>query len=387
MLKSILDNDLYKFTMQNAIVNLFPRAKVRYKFINRNNTKFPTGFGNELKKIIADMSKLKLTTAEKKFLEQKCYYLPPTYFDFLSGYRYNPNEVMISQTEDDLSIEIEGYWYRTVLWEVPLMAIISELYFNMTGLKPYEPEKIQEITGRKAQFFNDLDIYFADFGTRRRYSFTNHNLVVETLMKEANNFVGTSNVYLAYLYNLTPIGTHAHEWFMFHAAKYGFKIANKLAMENWVKIYRGDLGIALTDTFTTEAFFRSFDTKLAKLFDGIRHDSGDPIEFAKKTIAHYQHLRIDPMSKVIVFSDALNPEKVEKITNFCKGKIKHSFGIGTNLTNDTGQKPLNIVVKIVAALPEGWEWLPTVKLSDSKTKYTGDNETIKIAKTTLDITN
>ncbi|MBN2892819.1 MAG: nicotinate phosphoribosyltransferase [Bacteroidales bacterium] len=386
MIHSILDNDLYKFTMQNAIINLFPRAKVKYEFINRGKTKFPNGFAEELQEAVNNLSKIELSVPEKEFLQKTCYYLPPTYFDFLTGYKFNPKEVKISQYQGDLDIEIEGFWYRTVMWEVPLMALISELYFKMTGAEPFEEEKIIEITSEKAEIFKNMEISFADFGTRRRFSHINHDLVVKTLKETApNSFVGSSNVYFAYKYNLIPIGTHAHEWFMFHGAKYGFKMANKLALENWVKIYRGDLGIALSDTFTTEAFFRAFDTKLAKLFDGVRQDSGDPIEFAEKTIAHYKSLRIDPLSKSIVFSDALNPEKVEEITNHCKGKIKFSFGIGTNLTNDVGVKPLNIVIKITEAEPEGWEWIPTIKLSDSKGKHTGDEETITIAKKTLDL--
>lgn len=386
MITSILDNDLYKFTMQNAIITLFPRAKVKYEFINRGKTNFPEGFADELQKAVNKMSELKLTTVEKQYIQKTCYYLPPTYFDFLTGYNYDPNELKIVQSGGEVDIKIQGYWYRTVLWEVPLMALISELYFKMTNSLPFENKKIEEITKNKAVKFNELEITYADFGTRRRFSNLNHELVVKTLKDNSPNaFVGSSNVYFAFKYNLIPIGTHAHEWFMFHAAKYGFKMANKLALENWVKIYRGDLGIALSDTFTTEAFFRAFDTKLAKLFDGVRHDSGDPIEFAEKTIAHYKSLRIDPMSKSIVFSDALNPEKVEEITKFCKGKIKFSFGIGTNFTNDVGVKPLNIVIKITEAEPEGWESQPTIKLSDTKGKHTGDAEIIRIAKTTLDI--
>ena len=384
MISSILDNDLYKFTMQNAIINLFPRSKVIYKFINRGKTKFPPGFGEELKKLIFQMSNITFFDDEKKFLAKICYYLPPTYFDFLAGYKYDPNEIYISQKGTDLDITIEGYWYRTVLWEVPLMAIISELYFEMTKPKIYEKSKIVKITQKKAEFFNNMGITFADFGTRRRFSHANHNLIIETLKKYSpKSFVGSSNVYFAFKHNTSPIGTHAHEWFMFHAAKYGFKMANKLALENWVKIYRGDLGIALSDTFTTEAFFKSFDTKLAKLFDGVRQDSGDPIEFARKTIEHYKKLRIDPLSKVIVFSDGLDPNKVEEIYDYCKDKIKMSFGIGTNFTNDVGTKPLNIVIKITEAKPEGWEWIPTIKLSDSKGKYTGEIEMINIAKKDL----
>lgn len=386
MIKSIIDNDLYKFTMQNAVMTIFPRAKVRFQFINRGKTPFPDGFGEQLRKEISKMSKLALSAEEKLYLSKQCYYLEPTYLDFLMGYRYDPSEVGVIQNGDDLQILVEGYWYRTILWEVPLMSLISELYFKITNKKIYDTTKITDIAKEKITRFNLLGVSVADFGTRRRYSFKNHDRIVETLKNYGEpSFIGTSNVYFAKKYNLIPVGTHAHEWFMFHAAKYGFKMANKLALDNWVKAYRGDLGIALSDTFTTDVFFKTFDTKFAKLFDGVRQDSGDPLEFAEKTINHYKNLRIDPKSKTIIFSDGLNPESVEKIANYCRGKIKISFGIGTNFTNDVGVKPLNIVIKMSEAKPEGQSWVSTVKLSDATGKYTGDEDSIKLCKGVLNI--
>jgi nicotinate phosphoribosyltransferase len=188
---------------------------------------------------------------------------------------------------------------------------------------------------------------------------------------------------MAMLNQTKPIGTHAHEWFMFHAAKYGFKMANTVGLEHWVDVYRGDLGIALSDTYTTECFFNAFDKKFAKLFDGVRHDSGDPVTFAAKTIEHYRKLGIDPRSKTIIFSDALNYTKVERITNYCRDKIGMSFGIGTNLTNDVSLEPLNMVIKMTEALPENEPWIPVVKLSDEKGKYTGNPEMIQLAKQVL----
>ncbi len=386
IIKSLLDNDLYKLTMQNAVVSLFPRAKVRYKFINRGGTKFPDGFAEQLRKEISKMADLELQDDEKMFLKEKCYFLPPTYIDFLSGYQYDPSEVGVIQTGDDLQLSIEGYWYRTILWEVPLMALISELYFKMTNAKPNETNEIIDTVRKKAVKYNMLGINVADFGTRRRYSFENHDRVVKALKNYGKgSVIGTSNVYFAKKYDLLPIGTHAHEWFMFHAAKFGSKMANELSLENWVKVYRGDLGIALSDTFTTDVFFHSFNTKFAKLFDGLRHDSGDPIEFANKTIEHYKKIKINPLSKTIVFSDGLNPETVEKITKYCRGKIGMSFGIGTNFTNDVGVKPLNMVIKITEAKPECHNWVPTVKLSDVTGKHTGQKETIDLIKKVLQI--
>lgn len=387
ILTSILDNDLYKFTMQHAVSVLFPRAKAQYTFVNRDNRKFPSGFAEALQHEVNQLKGLRLSDEEKEYLSKACYYLPPTYLDFLHGYRFDPSEVKITQTGTQLEIKAEGYWYRTILWEVPIMALVSELYFQFSDEKPFANKKVIEISRGKLNKYDNLKIHFADFGTRRRYSLANQELVVSTMKKETKgSFIGTSNVYLAMKYQLIPIGTHAHEWFMFHGAKFGYKLANQLAMDNWVSVYRGDLGIALSDTFTSEAFFKTFDTKLAKLFDGVRQDSGDPIEFAEKVIAHYKSLNIDPTSKTIIFSDSLNPEMVEKITVFCRGKVKISYGIGTNLTNDVGVKPLNIVVKLTATQPENQdEWLPTVKLSDSKGKHLGPADEVQICKSILRI--
>lgn len=386
MIQSIIDNDLYKFTMQNAVVKIFPRARVRFQFINRGKTQFPDGFAEQLRKEIGNLANLRLTKEEKHYLQEKCPYLDPTYLDFLMGYQYDPSEVGVIQKNGDVQISIEGYWYRTILWEVPLMAMVSELYFKMTGAETYDEKKIVDIAKEKAAKFNMLGISVADFGTRRRYSFENHDRIVNTLKTYGNHsIIGTSNVFFAKKYDLIPIGTHAHEWFMFHAAKYGYKMANKLALDNWVRVYRGDLGIALSDTFTTDVFFKAFDTKFAKLFDGVRQDSGDPIEFAEKTIEHYKKLKIDPKSKTIIFSDGLNPETVEEIAKSCRNKVGMSFGIGTNFTNDVGVKPLNIVIKIVDAKPEGQDWIPTIKLSDTPGKHTGDIEAISLCKGILGI--
>ena len=385
IIKHFTDNDLYKFTMQYGVVSLFPSDVVRYKFTNRGGDLFPEGFDESLRQEVNSMAELKLTKEEHQFLKEKCYYLPSAYLDFLAGYKFDPNEVKISQKDGILDVTIEGYWYRTILWEVPLMAIISELFFKLTGAKPYSKEQRVKAADDKMKIYSGLGLKIADFGTRRRYSFENHDDVVDTLNHYApDTFVGTSNVYLAMKYNTTPIGTHAHEWFMFHAAKFGYKIANKLALENWVKTYRGDLGIALSDTFTTEVFFQDFDTLYAKLFDGVRHDSGSPLEFADKTIAHYKKLRINPLSKTIVFSDALNPDMVKQIVDYCKGRIGMSFGIGTNFTNDVGVKPLNMVIKIDTVLVNG-KWTKVVKLSDNPIKHTGGAEAVELAKKSLGI--
>ena len=386
LLPSILDNDFYKFTMQHGVIKLFPHAKARYQFINRGRHVFPDGFADALREAVDNMSRLSLSNDEKQYLAQTCPYLDPTYLDFLQGYCYNPEEVAISQNGGDLSVSVEGYWYRTILWEVPLMSMICELYYQLSKLHHITNEQITAINKEKIEKYSKLGVTIAEFGTRRRHSYEVHRLVVQALKEYGGNtFVGTSNVHLAMKYNTKPIGTHAHEWFMFHAAKYGFKMANSLGLEHWSSVYRGDLGIALADTYTTDIFFEQFDKKFSKLFDGVRHDSGDPIVFAEKTIAHYKSMGINPLSKTIIFSDALNYDKVAHITEHCKGKIGISFGIGTNFTNDVGLKPLNIVIKMTEALPENQPWIPVVKLSDEKGKYTGEENMIQLAKEILEI--
>ena len=384
-LPSILDNDFYKFTMQQCALKLFPRAKARYRFINRGTHSFPNGFAEQLRHSVDAMSSLKLTKEEKRWLCNNCPYLDPVYLDFLEGYCYNPLEVKISQAGDKLDVFIEGLWYRTILWEVPLLCLISEIFFAMQQMQRENDEQVVEKTRNKIEAYGDLDVTVAEFGTRRRHSFNVHQLVVAALKKYGKTFVGTSNVHLAMVNETKPIGTHAHEWFMFHAAKYGFKMANTMALEHWVDVYRGDLGIALSDTFTTDEFYAVFDKKFTKLFDGVRQDSGDPIEFADKTIEHYKRMGIDPLSKTIIFSDSLDIEKVKRIAVYCRDRIGMSFGIGTNFTNDVGLKPMNIVIKMTEAFPEAEPWTAVVKLSDVVGKHSGDARTIELAKEILGI--
>ncbi|MBK1441445.1 nicotinate phosphoribosyltransferase [Parapedobacter sp. ISTM3] len=386
MINSILDNDFYKFTMQNAVVKLFPKAKARYQFINRGGHRFPDGFAEELRKSIDELAKLQLTRQEKLFFAATCPYIDPTYFDFLQGYRYDPEEVYISQQDDEIQVAIEGYWYRTILWEVPIMSLICELYYRLTAQQRQRDEAIIATARRKIEQYHSLGVTIAEFGTRRRHSYGVHRLVVKALQQYGKGtFIGTSNVHMAMLNQTKPIGTHAHEWFMFHAAKYGFKMANLLGLEHWSEVYRGDLGIALSDTYTSEVFFSQFDKKLSKLFDGVRHDSGDPLSFADSAIKHYQAKGIDPLSKTIIFSDGLNYEKVARIVEHCRGRIGMSFGVGTNFTNDVGVPPMNIVIKMVDAFPDEAQWTPTIKLSDEPGKHTGDAATIALAKQILHI--
>ncbi|WP_068598263.1 nicotinate phosphoribosyltransferase [Vaginella massiliensis] len=383
---SILDNDFYKITMQFAVTKLYPDVQAKYAFINRGKHEFPEGFGEELKKQVRAMAELALTKEEKKYLQDNCPYISPSYLDFLQGYRFDPDEVKITQDGTDLQVHVEGNWYRTILWEVPLLALICELYYKMTKAERISDEEVKQRTSDKIDLYNRLDANVADFGTRRRHSYEVHDLVMQELTTHTGkSFVGTSNVHFAHKYNVKPIGTHAHEWFMFHGARFGYKIANAISLDRWVKVFYGDLGIALSDTYTSEIFFRQFDKKHSKLFDGVRHDSGDPIEFAKMTIAHYEKMGINPLHKTIIFSDGLNSEKVETISNFCKGKIGISFGIGTNLTNDVGLRAMNIVMKLTEISSYDLPWTGVVKLSDEGNKHTGKPRDIELAKEILQL--
>ena len=370
IIHDFLDNDLYKFTAMNAIQKKFPDSEVVYRFVNRGNTSFPPGFADALKKEVEAMAGGGLSKENEKFMRAKCYYFDSVFFDLLKGFRFNPAEVKVSQEGGKLDVEIRGLWYRTVLWEVPLMAMISELYFQMTGQVARDLERKAT---EKAKAFADIKAEISEFGTRRRYSFDVQDRVIGILKENMKGLLnGTSNVYFAMKYDLIPMGTHPHEWFMYHGAHFGYRSANALALENWVDVYDGYLGIALTDTYTSDNFFNSFDTKYAKLFDGLRWDSGDPFEFTEKAVEHYRKHRVDPKSKTIVYSDALDLEGVKKIKAFVNGRLHDVYGIGTYLTNDVGVTPLNMVIKLFECRPKGSEvFLPTVKLSDVEGKHTG----------------
>lgn len=379
IITSFLDLDLYKLTMQYAVINLYPWVHARYKFIDRDNCLYTEKFVKEVQLQVEMLKWVKITEDEIQFLKEKCYYFPPTYLDFLRGYRFDPKEVDISHLENRMDITIMGPWYRTILWETIILSIISELRYkydsNSTQLK-----EVIKTAEAKSLYFKNNEIYFADFGTRRRSSKQHHQAVVDKFLSHAEKyFTGTSNVNLARRYNITPIGTQAHEWFMFHAAFFGVTGANAIALKRWKDVYRGRLGIALTDTFGTDIFFKNFDTELSKLFDGVRHDSGCPFVFVDKTIKHYQDKNIDPKTKTIVFSDGLNPQKANEIHQYCKGRIIDRYGIGTNLTHDIPtMKPPNIVIKLSQVKEEKDKyWKPCIKLSDVQGKYTGEEKVIE----------
>lgn len=386
IIRFFTDNDLYKFTTMNAIQKLYPNAHVKYSFINRGNTDFPEGFAEKLTEEVTAMSAVRMTSEEEKFITSKGYYFDPVFIDLLKGYYFNPDEVKIEQSGGQVTIAIEGLWYRTVLWEVPLLALVSELYYKMKNISP---EDVEQRAEKKATRLKELKAEFSDFGTRRRFSFDVHDRVISTLKKYSGEyFKGTSNVYLAMKHDIYPLGTHPHEWFMFHGAEFGYRSANIKALDGWVEVYKGFLGTALSDTYTTDNFFSGFSTLHAKLFDGIRQDSGDPLLFTDRAVEFYRKNRTDPASKTIVFSDALNIDRIEKIKKHVNGRIHDVYGIGTYLSNDTGVKPLNIVIKMTHAKMRGSDnYHPVVKLSDDPSKYVGDIEEIKLCMKMLDLHN
>ena len=387
IIQSVLDTDLYKFTTSYAYSKLYPRAYGQFRFIDRGKTTYPQGFAEELKKEIQEMSKLALTKDEASFLYRELPYLPPTYIDFVRGFRFDPEEVKVEQdAEGHLSIIAEGLLYRVTLWETPILALVSELYYKMLGAQP-DMEYTERTIISKARKLAEHGITFSMFGMRRRFSAAIEDRVTELLKEHAAGYLfGTSNVYYAYKHGLRVSGTHPHEWIQFHGAMFGYKMANYMAMEDWINVYDGDLGTVLTDTYTTDVFMRNFSKKHAMLFTSLRHDSGDPLCFTEKVIARYRELRVDPTIKYIIFSDSLDPERAIEIANYCRGRIGASFGIGTNLSNDVGNgvRPMNIVMKLwKCKMTEKERWHPCVKLSDVDGKHTGEPEEIELAQRTL----
>ncbi|MDD2300047.1 MAG: nicotinate phosphoribosyltransferase [Fermentimonas sp.] len=386
IIRSILDTDLYKFTTSYAYSKLFPRAYGEFEFVDRSNGDYPKGFDILLKKEIKSMSALSLTQGEEDFIRRQMPYLPPTYIDFLKGFRFDPSEVDIRLEDRKLHIKARGLLYRVTLWETPILATVSELFFRLMGKYP-DRKYMEDAAIDKAMRMKEHDISFSLFGMRRRFSFEVEDRVTELLKKHAgSSLYGTSNVFMAFKHNLSVSGTHPHEWVQFHGSIYGYKMANYMSMEDWINVFDGDLGTVLTDTYTTDVFLRNFSKKHAALFTSLRHDSGDPFVFTDKVIRRYEELRINPRMKYLVFSDSLNVDKAIDIKNYCGDRIGSTFGIGTNLTNDVSGdiKSMNIVMKLFRCkMTAKEEWQECVKLSDVEGKHTGSEKEIELVKQTL----
>ena len=372
VIKTILDTDLYKFTTSYAYIKLFPYAIGTFTFKDRDETEYTEGFLEALKNEIHNLEMVKLTSEEQEYMTTHCRFLPSVYWEWLSSFRFDPNKIEVWLDErHHLQMTVTDYLYKVTLYEVPLLAIVSEIKNQFLNRIP-DKQAILAKLADKVNLSNTHQMPFSEFGTRRRFSFDVQKLVVEYLKGHAQYCTGTSNCHLAMKYDMRPMGTHPHEWFMFHGAQFGYKHANYMALENWVNVYDGDLGTALSDTYTSDSFLSNFSRKQAKLFDGVRCDSGDEYEFIERLIARYKELGIDPTTKTIIFSNALDFEKALKIYQYCQGKIRCSFGIGTNLTNDTGYQSSNIVMKLSRCkMSQSQEWRECVKLSDDMGKHMG----------------
>lgn len=378
VIKTILDTDLYKFTTSYAYIKLFPYAIGTFSFKDRDETEYTEGFLEALKSEIYNLSLVALTDEELEYMSAHCRFLPRVYWEWLSSFRFDPNKIEVYLDEQHhLHLEVTDFLYKVTLYEVPLLAIVSEIRNQFFNRIPDKKEIIERLSG-KVELSNTNQLPFSEFGTRRRFSFAVQDIVVAYLKEHANYCTGTSNCYLAMKYDMLPMGTHPHEWFMFHGAQFGYKHANYMALENWVNVYDGDLGTALSDTYTSDSFLTNFSRKQAKLFDGVRCDSGNEYEFVDRLIARYKELGIDPTTKTIIFSNALDFEKALSLFEYCKGKIRCSFGIGTNLTNDTGYKPSNIVMKLSRCkMNSNQEWRECVKLSDDMGKHMGSSTEVE----------
>lgn len=382
IIESIIDNDLYLFNMQWAAIRIFPELNVRFRLKVDPKISFPSNFDIELRKQINYLKELSMNESDFIFMNTIRHF-PKAYINFLKLYKFNPAQVKIKQFKDKLDLILEGHFTGCVLWTTPLLSIISELYYIMTNSK-IELYDFLNKDMAKAKFLKDNDINFGEIGQKARYSFENHDRIIHILSNYRPNFVGTNNLYLAKKYQLKPIGTFTDSWVKVHGALYGYNNANKMALENWCTVYGGDLGIALTDIYTSDVFYKSFDLKFAKLFDGVRQHSGDPYIFIDKTINHYKSLKIDPLTKTIIFSDRLTLDKALKIKEYCKNKIKCSFAFRQFFTNDVGVLPLDISMNIDEILINS-DWVPIVKLSDDPAKYEGDPGEIEHCKYKLKI--
>ncbi len=371
IISSLLDTDLYKFTMQEVVWNHFPNVQVEYAFKCRSRGVDLSPYADEMRDELRAYCRLRLTEGEAQFLHS-IPYLKSSYVDALGDLALNPAHVDIevvpeAAPEDRLEIRIAGNWFQTILFEVPLLAIINQVYFRHTqpDTEKDEAEGRRRLKEKTALLHAaPVPVNIIEFGTRRRYSGKWQQVVIGNLQQSLGpRLLGTSNVAAAMQFSLRPFGTMAHEFLQACQALVALPDFQKFAFDTWMQEYRGDLGIALSDVVGMEAFFRDFDKLFCKAYDGARHDSGDPVEWGEKLIAHYQKMGVDPATKAAVFSDSLDIPKAIALARHFDGRIRTSFGIGTNLTNDLGFEPLSIVIKMTSC-----NGRPVAKLSDSPGK-------------------
>lgn len=389
LISHFTDNDLYTFTCQYYVLKTYPRAEVEYTFMDRNHQIYPKGFDALLCEQVEYMRNVVITKDEIAYLTEHCVYLPLWYFTFLRGYRFNPDEVSISQDEEGhLAISIKGKWFSTIMWEMPLLSCISELMHILRGdLERYDVALEEERARQKSIEIFDGGLTLGDMGTRRRISFAHQEMVIRT-MKEvylhpeiyssrsqwSGIFTGTSNVYLAMKYNLNPLGTMSHQLISFEENVSGVFECNFNVMRKFSDVYDGDNGIFLYDCFGDKVFFSNLSKRMAMMYKGLRVDSGKEEEQVDKIVEKYKSLGIDPMTKQVVFSNGLNIERALEIHEYCRGKVQDSYGVGTFLTCDvTDCAPMNIVIKLTKCrITELREWHDCVKLSCDLTKTLGN---------------
>jgi len=382
IIQSLLDTDLYKFTMLQVFLHRFPAAEGEYRFRCRNRPSVPlTRFREEIEAQLDHLCTLRFRPEELAYL-RSLRFIKPDFVDYLELFQLRRRFITVEAAGpdgDSLDIIARGPLVHVMFFEIFVLAIVSETYFNQFDKDRCLAQgraRLQNKIGLLREFGGKTvpgnPFVFFDFGTRRRAYRDWHEEVVGTLASEVPEFFkGTSNVDMARRHGLVPIGTMAHEYLQAHQA-FGYRLRDfqSMALENWVMEYRGDLGIALTDVINMEAFLADFDLYFAKLFDGLRHDSGNPVAWGEKAIAHYQKLRIDPGTKTLTFSDSLDLPKAIALYRQFAGRTKTRFGIGTNLTNDLGIEPLNLVMKMVSCNNH-----PVAKISDAPGKTLCDNET------------
>ena len=379
----MLENDLYKFSMSHYYQIHYPNAWGTFIFHDRNNTQYSDEFLAALKCELSSLSTLSLQSEELQWAVKTIHYIPQCFWEWLCYFRFEPEKISAWLDEENhLHIEVSDLMYKVTFYEIPILAIVSELYHRHIG-DGYQTRSELEAAmipkmAEKVTIASRHNLYFADFGLRRRYNALSEQVMIEYMKANCPTFTGTSTVLYAMKYGLKPIGTMAHECFMFQGAVHTPKEANYEVMERWVEVYDGNLGTVLTDTYTVDAFLRNFSMKLAKLYDGVRHDSGDPLQFGDKIIRKYESYGIDPRSKTIVFSDGLDFQTAAQIKEYFAGRIKVTFGIGTNLTCDIeGITPMNIVMKLKQCRINPRQPIyGCVKLSDVAGKAIGKPEDI-----------
>lgn len=378
------DNDLYTFSCQYYIMQQYPRAEVEYTFIDRNKTCYPAGFADLVQEQVNYMEGVTITDAEIEFMTQTLPWLPLWYFTFLKGYRFNPAEVQISQdAEGHLSILIRGKWFSTIMWEMPLLSCISELKHMLNGdLDNYDPGREYAKAIAKSERIFGAGLVFGDMGTRRRFTYDHQKLVLQAMKKVyeqqawPGTFTGTSNVWFAMQLGLKPLGTMSHQLISFEENVSGVFECNYNVMKKFSDVYDGNNGIYLYDCFGDDVFFKNLSKRMAMMYSGFRVDSGDEEEQTEKIIEKYHQLGIDPATKQVVYSNGLDVDKCIAIHQFCAGRVKDSYGVGTHITCDVdGAQPSNIVIKLTKCrITEMREWHDCIKLSCDKGKTLGNQE-------------